>query len=108
MPEFLNRIDKIVYFNQLTDENLKDIVSLELNVISKKIQEINYNIEFDDDTVDFIHNLAIKEKEYGARPIKRIIQTNIEDQITDLVLNNEFENNYTFKTYIENGNLIIK
>lgn len=108
MPEFLNRIDKIVYFNSLTDENLKDIVSLELNAISKKIQEINYNVEFDDNTVNFIHNLAIKEKEYGARPIKRIIQTNIEDQITDLILNNEFENNYTFKTSIENGNLIIK
>ena len=107
MPEFLNRIDKIVYFNALTDDNLKDIVKLELDNMSKKINEINFNIEFDDDTINYIHNLAIKEKEYGARPIKRIIQTNIEDQITDLILNNEFENNQTFKTMVENEKLTI-
>lgn len=107
MPEFLNRIDKIVFFNSLTDDNLRDIVKLELNQLEKRINEINYNIQFNDETIDYIHRLAITEKEYGARPIKRLIQTNIEDKITDLILNEDFENNYTFKTSIENEELVI-
>ena len=107
-PEFINRIDKIVYFNSLTDENLKDIINLELQQLNSKMEEINFSIEYDDDTINFIHEMAIKEKEYGARPIKRIIQTYVEDEITNLLLTNEYENNYTFKTFIKDGKLHIE
>ena len=107
-PEFINRIDKIVYFNSLTDENLKDIINLELQQLNSKMEEINFSIEYDDDTINFIHEMAIKEKEYGARPIKRIIQTYVEDEITNLLLSNEYENNYTFKTFIKDGKLHIE
>lgn len=107
-PEFLNRIDKIVYFNPLTDDNIKNIVKLELNKLNDRLKEINYEMSYSDDVVDYIFNLANKEREYGARPIIRIIQTNIEDNITDLMLNNEYENNYCFKIYIENERLVIE
>lgn len=107
-PEFINRIDKIVYFNSLTDENLKDIVNLELQQLNNRMNEINYSIQYDDDTIDFIHKLSIKDKEYGARPIKRLIQTHVEDAITDLLLEKEYENNYTFKTFIKDGKLYVE
>lgn len=107
-PEFLNRIDQIVYFNSLTDENLREIINLELAQLNSRMNEINFSIQYDDDTINFIHGFAVEEKEYGARPIKRLIQTYIEDGITDLLLAKDYENNYIFKTRIEDGKLIIE
>lgn len=107
-PEFLNRLDQIVYFNSLTDDNLKNIVEIELKKFIKRLNEIEYNFEYDDNVINYLHSLAIKEKEYGARPILRLIQNQIEDEVTDLMLQNEYETNYTFKSNIENGKLYIK
>lgn len=96
-PEFLNRIDSIVFFNNLSDENLKSIVELELNKFKKRINTLNYDIKWDENVTKFLHSKALKQKEYGARPIIRLIQDNIEDNITDLMLQNDYKNNYTFK-----------
>lgn len=95
-PEFINRLDKIVYFNNLTDDNLKEIVKLEMNKFNKRLSEINFELKYDDSVVDFIHNEAMKQKEYGARPIIRLIQNNLEDNITDLILMNEYEPYHAF------------
>jgi ATP-dependent Clp protease ATP-binding subunit ClpC len=107
-PEFLNRIDKIVYFNELTDDNLKEIVTLEINKFGKRLKEINYNIKYDDKVVSYIHEQAIKQKEFGARPILRLIQNNIEDTITDLILEHEYEPEYTFSATCESDKIKIK
>lgn len=107
-PEFLNRIDKIVHFNSLTDDNLKEIVKLELNKFVKRMDELHYKINYNEDVVDYIHKLAISEKEFGARPIIRLIQDNIEDKITDLLLENDYENGHEFVIQIENDEISIK
>ncbi len=107
-PEFLNRIDKIVYFNTLTDDNLRDIVKLEINKFGNRLKEINFNIKYDDNVVSYIHEQAIKQKEYGARPIIRLIQNNLEDAITDLILENDYEPEYTFSVTCENNHIGIK
>ena len=88
-PEFLNRLDNIIYFNALTKENLKDIIRIELNKLVKNVSEIGYKYEYTDKTVDFIYDKVSEELEYGARPIRRAIQENIEDKITDEILENE-------------------
>ena len=106
-PEFINRLDKIVYFNTLSDENLKDIVKLECNKFKQRLNEIHYDIEFDEGTINYLHSKAILQKEFGARPIIRLIQDNIEDVITDLLLQNEYKNNYKFKTIYENESIRI-
>ena len=106
-PEFLNRIDKIVQFNSLTDENLKAIVKLECNKLAKRMQDLNYDITFDEKVYDFIHSLAKNEKEYGARPIVRIIQDNIEDRITELLLLNDYDSSHTFNVTCENNEISI-
>ena len=105
--EFLNILDQIVYFNSLTDDNLKNIVRIELKKFINRLNEIEFNFEYNDDVIDYLHKLAIKEKEYGARPILRLIQNYVEDEVTDLMLQNEYENNYTFKAKIEDGKLQI-
>ena len=107
-PEFLNRLDQIVYFNNLSDNNLKDIIKLEINKFNTRLNNIEYNILYTDDVVDFIHVEAVKQKEFGARPILRLIQNNIEDKITDLMLEHEYEPNYTFHASCNNGQIEIK
>lgn len=107
-PEFINRIDQIVYFNNLTDENLKSIVVLELSKFGRRLNEVGFNIEWDDKLVDFLYNEALKHKEYGARPIIRLIQDNVEDKITDMILVNNYESLYTFKASVEDNVVVIK
>ncbi len=107
-PEFLNRIDKIVYFNSLTDENLKDIVKLEINKFGKRLKEIKYDLKYDDSVVSYIHSEAIKQKEYGARPIIRLVQNNLEDRITDMILENDYEQDYAFTATCNNNHIEIK
>ena len=95
-PEFINRIDKIVHFNPLSDDNLKTIVKLEISKLSQRLSQLSYKLAFTDDVVDFIHKKAIKDKALGARPIIRLIQDNIEDKITDLMLEHSYKKNYEF------------
>ena len=88
-PEFINRIDDIIYFNTLTDDNFREIIKLELNKTVKKLEEIGYELTYNEDVVDYILDKISTEKEYGARPIMRVIQEDIENQITDYILENE-------------------
>jgi len=107
-PEFLNRINKIVYFNNLNDDNLKNIVKLEINKFNNKLNNINYNITYNNEVVEYIYKKAIKEKELGARPIIRLIQTNIEDKVTELMLERDYEPNYSFQASCVNNKITIQ
>lgn len=105
-PEFLNRIDKIIYFNQLTDENLEKITILELKKLVDRLKEIGYNLTYDDKVINHISKKAIEQKEYGARPILRIIQDEIEDKVTDIILSDEDTRN--IKITIGDNNEVIQ
>ena len=107
-PEFINRIDQIVYFNSSTEDNLKNIVKLEINKFNNRLNNIEYKIEYTDDVVEYIHAKAIKNKEMGARPIIRLIQTDIEDKITELMLENEYHPNYVFHASCSNNEIVIQ
>jgi ATP-dependent Clp protease ATP-binding subunit ClpC len=85
-PEFINRIDKIIHFNALTDDNLKKISEIELKKVCDRVKENGIEINYDNSVVEFVYAEAIKQKEYGARPIMRIIQDKISDEIVDYVL----------------------
>ena len=100
-PEFINRLDEIVYFNNLTNENLKNIIQLELNKTKTKIQEIGNDFSYDNSVVDYIFSIVEKNKEYGARPILRTIQREIENRIADILLDNDYQN-HIFKVKYNN------
>ena len=106
-PEFINRLDEIVYFNTLTDDNLKAIIRLEIGKLQKKLAEIGHKFEYDDEVVEYIFNIISKQKEFGARPILRTIQSEIENRITDLILENEYTE-HTFKAKIVEKKLIVE
>lgn len=96
-PEFLNRLDDVIYFNKLTDDNYKSIIKLEINKLENKLSEIGYSIEYGDDIVNHILDIVKNEKDYGARPIVRAIQDVIENKITDALLEKDYDNGYKFK-----------
>lgn len=106
-PEFINRIDEIIYFNSLTDDNLKQIIRLELNKTVEKLTDIGYLLKYDDSTVEYIFEKVEKDKEYGARPIMRVIQDDIENKITDIILETD-ETGILFNATCENNELIIR
>lgn len=107
-PEFINRLDDIIYFNTLTDDNLKTIIDIELKNLNDRLLSLNYSILYNNDIINYILKIISKNKEYGARPIIRAIQDEIENKITDLLLSNNYENNHVFNIEISNDNLIIK
>jgi len=84
-PEFLNRIDDIITFNPLNDETLKKIINIELGRLNDRLKEKNYKIVFDKSVVNRIFELN-SEEQYGARPIKRIIQNLCEDFLSEEIL----------------------
>lgn len=94
-PEFINRLDDIIYFNTLTDNNLKDIIRLELDKMVTRLNKMNYNIKYDNTIVEYLFDIVVKEKDYGARPILRAIQSEIENVIVDSIIDDIDVNNTT-------------
>ena len=90
-PEFVNRLDDIIVFHALDDEALAQILWLELRPLQARLEAMGYTLELSDQTRDEILRMA-RDKQYGARPLKRAIQTLIEDPLTDKMLAGEIEN----------------
>lgn len=105
-PEFLNRIDDIILFNSLNTDNIKKIIEIELNKLVNRLSEKNYKISFDKTVYDQIINLNTLE-EYGARPIKRIIQNLCEDFLSDEILKGNIKENLPINLKFEENKMII-
>ena len=93
-PEFLNRIDDIIVFKALGKESVKNIISLILDEINDKLKEQYIKIEFTDKALDYILNEAY-DPAYGARPLKRFVQKDIETNLSKMILSNEVPENST-------------
>jgi ATP-dependent Clp protease ATP-binding subunit ClpC len=85
-PEFLNRIDDIIIFNSLIQDDIKKIIELELEKLYKRLENLGYHVELTDDAKDFIVSKGW-DKDFGARPLKRAIQKYIEDLLADMLVN---------------------
>lgn len=89
-PEFLNRFNDIIYFNSLTDDNLRTIISNKIEEYQKDIfEKYGIALTYYDCVIDYILKFIEDEKEYGARPIARAIETEIIDKISDAILNTD-------------------
>lgn len=107
-PEFINRLSNVVYFNSLTNDNLKEIIKLEINKLNKRLNDIKMSLQYNEEVIEYIVKYIEKDIDYGARPIIRAIQELIENKITDLILENEFENNHTFNIDVNNNDIVLK
>ena len=85
-PEFLNRIDEIITFDQLDRPAIRRIVDLELAQLMKRVENLGYKLEVTDEVKDFISDHGF-DIQFGARPLRRAIQTYLEDGISELLIN---------------------
>jgi ATP-dependent Clp protease ATP-binding subunit ClpC len=106
-PEFLNRIDEIIVFNSLKENEVKQIVKLEVDKLINRLRGLNYNITCDDSVLELISKVGFDET-YGARPIKRAIQDKIEDFISEEVLNGKIMENVEYILTSEDENILFK
>ena len=91
-PEFVNRLDNVVVFHPLNDDALAQILTLELHPLQQRLEAMGYQLQLTKKTQDLLLERS-RDRKYGARPLKRAIQTLVEDPITDMLLSGNIENN---------------
>lgn len=102
-PEFLNRVDDIIVFRQLKQDDINEIARRMLANLSKRVKELDFELEFSDDAVNEIGKAGF-DPVYGARPLRRAIQQRIEDKLSEEMLEGKLVPGKKYICNIENGN----
>ncbi|MGL5683714.1 MAG: ATP-dependent Clp protease ATP-binding subunit [Marinifilaceae bacterium] len=97
-PEFLNRLDEVIVFNSLNEEIVREIVNIELDKVIKRITEIGYHVDINENVKDYIVKQGF-EPEYGARPLKRAIQKYLEDEVAEAIIKEGSTKGIKFNVY---------
>ena len=106
-PEFINRIDEIIIFNSLTKDVVYDILNKIIKDIEYRLRDKNIKINVTDKAKEFIVNASYDEK-YGARPIKRYVQRNVETLIAEAIINDKISFGSTITIDVDSDKLILK
>ena len=106
-PEFLNRIDEIITFDQLDLADITRIIDLELEGLYQRIETLGYKFHIDDDAKKFIAGKGY-DKQFGARPLRRAIQQYLEDGISEMVVEAELQQGNTINAYLEGETIKFK
>lgn len=99
-PEFLNRIDDVIMFDQLSRESIFKIIDLELDALYKRIADLNFKLELSDASKDFLVEKGY-DVQFGARPLKRAIQKYVEDMLVDALLESKIAAGSTVKIDVD-------
>jgi ATP-dependent Clp protease ATP-binding subunit ClpC len=106
-PEFLNRVDDVIMFDQLGKESIASIIDLELKGLFGRVTTMGYQLELTPEAKDFIAEKGY-DIQFGARPLKRAIQKHLEDGLADIVLAGELEVGDTIQMYLDEEEKLIK
>lgn len=107
-PEFINRIDEIVFFNSLSADNIKGIASIQLEILKKRLEKKDMSITFTDAVLNKLAEVGY-DPEYGARPLKRAIQNNVDKVLSKLLIKGDFKSkDHILVDLDENGQLVFK
>ena len=107
VPEFINRLDEIIMFDQLDLNALQKIIDIELKGLYSRMENLGYKLEITDDAKRFVASKGY-DVQFGARPLKRSIQNNLEDGIAELLLNQETQTGDTIRVSTEADNKALK
>lgn len=105
-PEFINRIDEIIVFHKLNDEDIKQIIDIMLNQVTKRMAEKSYKFEIDNSVKELIAKKGV-DTDYGARPLKRAIQNILEDKIAEEILDGNIKPNKKAVIKAEDDKIVI-
>ena len=106
-PEFLNRIDDIIVFSHLSKEEIRQIVDLMMKDLFKRLSERDLSIEVTDEVKDYLAKDGYSEA-YGARPLRRLIQKKIEDQLAEEILTNAYQPGDTILLKLEDDKIVFE
>ncbi len=106
-PEFLNRIDEIIMFQPLTQEEIRKIVELQLQKVEQMLEKTNIKLSATKKAIDYIANVGF-DPQFGARPIKRVIQKEILNELSKMLLSEKVNKDTTIIVDEKNGQLIFK
>jgi ATP-dependent Clp protease ATP-binding subunit ClpC len=108
-PEFLNRIDDVVLFNNLNQDHIKEIIHIEMKSLLNRVDEIGYKLVVSDKALEFISEKGFDDK-YGARPLKRAIQKYLEDPMAEEIIKTNIEEGDELHADLnkEGDNIVIK
>ena len=106
-PEFINRIDDIIVFHKLTNEDIGKIIEIMLKQVQKRLKEQEYEVEIDGSVKELVAKKGI-DTNYGARPLKRAIQSNVEDKIAEAILDGKIIPHKKATIYAENEEVKVK
>ena len=106
-PEFINRIDDIIVFHKLTNDDIGKIIEIMLKQVKERLSEQEYDVEIDKSVKDLVAKKGI-DANYGARPLKRAIQSNVEDKIAEAILDGKIIPHKKAKIYAENDEIKVE
>lgn len=105
-PEFLNRIDEIIMFNPLTKRDIKGIVQIQLNELRKMLEKSNISIEVREEAIEWLAKEGF-DPQYGARPLKRLIQKELVNELSKKIISGEVRNDQTILIDVIDGVIFI-
>ena len=106
-PEFLNRLDSVIVFRQLQPEDIRQIVDIQIGDVNERMDEQDLYLEATGAAKDWLAQHGY-DPEYGARPLRRLIQQTVEDKLSDAVLAGEFQEGETVVVDVENDEIILR
>ena len=106
-PEFINRIDDTIVFNSLNQEDIKKITDIELKRLMASLVDMKYKITYDETLVEYLSKIGYDEL-YGARPLKRAIQDNVEDLLSEEVLTGKMIEGKSYLIKVVDENVVVQ
>ena len=106
-PEFLNRIDEIIVFHKLTDEDISKIIDIMLKEVKERLSEKKIELSIDKSAKELIAKKGT-DSSYGARPLRRAIQSILEDQLAEEILDGKLKDGYKARAIDKDDNIEIE
>src|SRR5437764_10483901 len=106
-PEFINRIDEVIVFHQITRDQMKRIVQIQLNRLRPRLEERHIILHLSDVATEFLANLGY-DPQYGARPLKRVIQKEVENRVARAILDGTVRDGDTVEIDVKDGKLTLE
>ena len=105
-PEFINRIDEIIVFHKLAQDDIMKIIEIMLGQVEKRLKANNLNVEIDESVKKLVFEKGF-DKNYGARPLRRAIQTYVEDEISEAILDGKVAENKKSVVKVDENNMLV-
>ncbi|MBP5171845.1 MAG: AAA family ATPase, partial [Bacteroidales bacterium] len=106
-PEFLNRIDEIIMFSPLSQDNIREIVRLQIERLAGQLKEQGLQLKASERAVDYLADAGY-DPQFGARPVKRLIQREILNQLSKALLSGQIEKGQDITIDVEKGNIVFR